>query len=226
MKILLTCEHGGNVIPHGYTSLFRDGQAALNSHRGYDPGALDLFHYLKNLADYSYFSTTSRLLVELNRSIGHPKLFSEFTKSLSNKEKQHIMQKHYFLYRDEIEKVISREIARGEKLLHISVHTFTPVLNGEIRDTDIGLLFDPARALEKDFVRIWKFNMSKIAPSVKLRFNYPYLGRADGFTTYLRKKFPQNYMGIELEVNQSFCEGNKMAKKISNDLYLSLQQSL
>lgn len=226
MKLLLTCEHGGNLIPKEYESLFRDGETNLNSHRGYDPGALNLFHRLKNLADYSYFSTTSRLLVELNRSPGHPQLFSNFTKLLSRTEKKWLMQEHYFPYREEIEQQISREIAGGEKLLHISVHTFTPVLEGKVRSTDVGLLFDPAKSLEKDFARIWKFNLSKCDPTLRVRFNYPYMGRADGFTTYLRKKFPINYMGIELEVNQSFCESNKLGKEISNNLYRSLQESL
>jgi predicted N-formylglutamate amidohydrolase len=111
--------------------------------------------------------------------------------------------------------LISKEIAHGEKVLHISVHTFTPVLNGKIRETDVGLLFDPSKALEKDFVRIWKFNLGRFSPALKVRFNYPYLGRADGFTTYLRKKYPRNYMGIELEVNQALLENNKVAGEIS-----------
>lgn len=226
MKLLLTCEHGGNVIPREYASLFKNSEIVLNSHRGYDPGALDLFHRLEDLADFSYFSTTSRLLVELNRSPEHPRLFSEYTRSLSKMQKQRLMQEHYFPYRDVVEQRISREIGRGEKLLHISVHTFTPILGGKIRNADIGILFDPAKAVEKDFARIWKFNLSKEAPAMKLRFNYPYLGRADGFTTYLRKKNPKNYLGIELEVNQSFCENNKIPGEIANHLYLSLQKSL
>jgi predicted N-formylglutamate amidohydrolase len=226
MKVLISCEHGGNVIPQEYKSLFYNGENVLNSHRGYDPGALDLFQRLKSLADFSFFSTTSRLLVELNRSPEHPSLFSEFTKSLAKTEKQRLMQEHYYPYRDKIEQIIAREISRGEKLLHLSVHTFTPVLNGKVRNTDVGLLFDPAKSLEKDFARIWKFNFSKIASTTKVRFNYPYLGRADGFTTYLRKKNPQNYIGIELEVNQSLCEGKIVKKEVSDSLYRSLQESI
>jgi predicted N-formylglutamate amidohydrolase len=226
MKLLLTCEHGGNMIPEEYRSLFHGKEDLLNSHRGFDPGALELFNRLKPLANYSFYSTTSRLVVELNRSLSHPGLFSEFTKSLSNKEKQQLLNEYYFPYRDEIEQLISKEIAHGEKVLHISVHTFTPILKGKVRETDVGLLFDPSKALEKDFVRIWKFNLGRFLPALKVRFNYPYLGRADGFTTYLRKKYPRNYMGIELEVNQALLENNKVAGEISNDLYLSLGESI
>lgn len=226
MKLLLSCEHGGKVIPEEYASLFHGKEVILNSHRGFDPGALELFHILEPLANHSFCSTTSRLLVELNRSQGHPRLFSEFTRSLSNKEKQHLLKAYYFPYREEIEQVISREISLGEKVLHISVHSFTPILNGKVRETDVGLLFDPSKALEKGFVRIWKFNLGKFAPALKVRFNYPYLGRADGFTTYLRKKYPRNYMGLELEVNQALLENQKQAGEIFKDLFLSLEESI
>ncbi len=36
-----------------------------------------------------------------------------------------------------------------------------------------------------------------------IRRNYPYRGNADGFTTYLRKKYPASkYIGVEIEINQ------------------------
>ena len=39
-SFLFTCEHGGNRIPAPYRRLFRGQRALLDSHRGYDPGAL------------------------------------------------------------------------------------------------------------------------------------------------------------------------------------------
>ena len=41
------------------------------------------------------------------------------------------------------------------------------------------------------------------APALKVRRNYPYTGKSDGFTAYLRRRFPPAaYLGIELEINQ------------------------
>ena len=37
---IVTCEHGGNRIPAPYRQLFREQRALLDSHRGWDPGAL------------------------------------------------------------------------------------------------------------------------------------------------------------------------------------------
>ena len=88
MKILITCEHGGNVIPPAYHAFFQHQQQALNSHRGYDPGTLDLFEEVEFLADFSLKSEVSRLLVELNRSLHHRQLFSEVSKEFSAEKKR------------------------------------------------------------------------------------------------------------------------------------------
>ena len=76
MKLVLTCEHAFNTIPPEYQNLFTNARETLKSHRGYDPGALDLFYELKDLSDFSFFHETGRLLVEVNRSKGHSNLFS------------------------------------------------------------------------------------------------------------------------------------------------------
>ena len=226
MKFLLTCEHGGNEIPEEFQKYFVQAGGVLNSHRGYDPGALDLFFFLQNLADYSYYSTQSRLLIELNRSLTHPKLFSEFTKNFSSEEKNSIVDRFYFPYRNSVESWISEILEKGEQVFHISLHSFSPELDGKIRNADIGLLFDPSRADEKNFCKILKMQLHLAEPKLKVRFNYPYLGKADGFTTYLRKKFPDNYSGIELEINQKFSVENKMEAALKDSLQLAIKNSL
>lgn len=226
MKLLFTCEHASNVIPEEYRNLFKGATKILNTHRGYDPGALDLFKELQKMADFSSTYSISRLLVEVNRSIGHPDLFSEFTKGLSSAEKNTIINTWYNPYRKKVEDQIKKHLESGEKVLHLSVHSFTPNLNGEIRNADIGLLYDPSRKDEKLFCKDLKSNLSLEDASLKIRFNYPYLGKADGFTTYLRRKFPKQYSGVELEVNQKFEKANKMDKKLKETIFKALQQTL
>jgi len=226
VKLVLTCEHAFNTIPKEYKYFFADTEETLKSHRGYDPGALDLFKELETLANFRRVQETGRLLVEVNRSKGHPYLFSEFTKDLSLQQKSKILEEYYFPYRNSVETKISEFIEKREKVLHFSVHTFTPELNGIIRNTDIGLLYDPARAGEKEFSKKIKQNLKNQNPNLEIRFNYPYLGKADGLTTYLRKKFPKNYWGIELEVNQKFVVNNKMESSVKKSLLLALKASL
>jgi predicted N-formylglutamate amidohydrolase len=223
-KILITCEHGGNKIPAEFAGIFAEEQALLQTHRGWDPGALELFRkYEKAVADAVFFSETSRLLIELNRSKNHPNFFSAQTKTLPENIKKQIVEKHYEPYRTEVEKAIRSFLAQKHSVLHLSVHSFTPELNGEIRNADIGLLYDPKRKREKEFCAAWKNLLTE--KGWKVRFNYPYRGTADGFTTYLRKQFPdEKYAGIELEVNQKFPQQQtENWQQIQTDLVKTFQ---
>jgi len=226
VKLILTCEHAFNTIPQEYQGLFINSEEILESHRGYDPGALDLFEELKDLADFYFFQETGRLLVEVNRSQGNSNLFSEFTKNLSEISKTRLLDKFYFPYRNSIENRILNLIGKGEEVLHFSVHTFTPSLDGAIRNTDIGLLYDPSKSGEKEFCINFKLNLIDQNSELKIRFNYPYLGKADGFTTYFRKRFPENYIGIELEVNQKFVSNNRMKSALKEQVFSALKASL
>ncbi len=226
MKLILTCEHAGNEIPQEFKYLFDGQEKILETHRGFDPGAFDLFSALQNVADFCHFQEVSRLLIEVNRSLHHPALFSEFSGKLPSEDKQELIKKIFQPYRSKVEDNIINTLQKGEKMIHFSVHSFTNILNGVQRNADIGLLYDPARKTEKEFSADLKSEILKEAPGLKVRFNYPYLGKADGFTTYLRKKYPQNYSGIELEVNQKFVRENKMDSAIKEVILQALIRTL
>ncbi|MFZ0489378.1 MAG: N-formylglutamate amidohydrolase, partial [Salegentibacter sp.] len=115
---------------------------------------------------------------------------------------------------------------KGEEVWHLSVHSFTPQLKGETRNADIGLLYDPSRKMEKKISADFKRLLQEEIPALKIRYNYPYLGKADGFTTYLRKKFPKQYAGIELEVNQKFTENNRFPKGLKSAVLRSVREIL
>lgn len=221
-KLILTCEHGGNQIPKEYNHLFEHAASDLKSHKGYDIGALEVFKVLRNqdYCAYSNFSVISRLLIELNRSLHHPSLFSKYTKHLDAKTKAIIIASFYEPYRKSVEEKIESMIQDNFSVIHISVHSFTPILNGEKRNADVGLLYDPHRVLEKRICYSWKAQLQHLAPNLNIRMNYPYKGTADGFVTFLRKKYKQYYCGIELEMNQShFSTGeNGLITIISNSL--------
>src|SRR5687767_303807 len=129
--------------------------SALQSHRGYDPGALALARDLAKAFDAELvYSTTSRLLVELNRSAHHRNLFSEATRGLPPDERERLLQRYYRPYREWVEAQVAA--AAGEKTLHVSSHSFTPQLDGEVRRADIGLLYDPSRQSERDLCLAWQ----------------------------------------------------------------------
>jgi len=226
MKLILTCEHGGNSIPIVYADYFKNSHNILHSHRGFDLGALDVFNTIKTLAEYSHYSTTSRLLIELNRSLHHKNIFSEFTKTLTKTDKEAIIKTQYLPYRNAIEKEIRSLINKNKTVLHLSIHSFTPIFNAKERACDIGILCDSSIQTEKLWAAQFKKNLQTEDSNLTVRYNYPYLGKADGFTTALRKQFPHNYIGIEIEVNQKFSIQNKMPCHLKNTLFQAIKKAL
>jgi predicted N-formylglutamate amidohydrolase len=201
---LITCEHGGNRIPESCRSLFQGYEDLLKTHRGYDPGALLMARALaRSFAAPLVTSTVSRLLVDLNRSLGHPQLFSQATRDAPATRRERIIEQHYLPYRQRVEHLVRQSMSLGRRIVHISSHSFTPVLDGKVRRADVGLLYDPGRDGEAQLCARWKTLLATGAPALRVRRNYPYAGKGDGLASYLRRRFPSDaYVGIELEVNQ------------------------
>ena len=205
---IITCEHGGNHVPPAYAPLFLGHEALLNTHRGWDLGALALATQLADAIDAPLFAaTTTRLLIDLNRSIGHRQLHSEATRGLPLAARRAIAGQYYRPHRDAVEAEVARRIAAGRRVVHIASHSFTPELHGVVRQADVGFLYDPRRAGERPFASRWLAALKRLRPDLKLRRNYPYQGKGDGLTALLRKRHAANlYLGMELEVNQRFIE--------------------
>jgi predicted N-formylglutamate amidohydrolase len=229
MSLLFTCEHGGNRIPARYAPLFRAHERLLRSHRGYDAGALACARELSHAFGAPLvYSTTSRLLIELNRSQHHPHLFSRVTRSLPAEERERIAERYYRPYRGAVESHVAGAARRGERVLHISCHSFTPRMSGIARRAEIGLLYDPAREGEARFCRAWQRTIERLAPDWRVRRNYPYRGSDDGLTTYLRSRFGgEVYRGVEIEVNQKFPLGDaRIWRAARRTLLASLRETL
>ncbi len=216
MKLLITCEHAGNRIPPAWQDRVSIPKHVLESHRGIDIGAKRLAQDLaKALKTPLFLFETSRLFVEGNRSLHHQRLFSEFSQHLTRDEKQEVIESIYQPYRDEVQAYIGKSLP----VFHVSVHSFTPVLNGVARNADIGLLYDPSRAREKKLAASWK---SHLHGQWRVRMNYPYLGTSDGFITYLRRQYSATrYAGMELEVMNSVLTDQRRA--VTESLVRSLQ---
>ncbi len=199
---ILSCEHGGGTIPAAYNPIFEDALSTLEIHRIFDYGALELFHRLKNeFTGFSHYATVSRLLVDLNRSLEATSLFSEFEDDFTAAQKQTILDEYYHPFRNRFIQYLEPVFNGGDFVVHVSVHSFTPILNGVERDADIGILFDPSFAQEKRLATMWKRLIAKRLPYLKIRFNYPYLGKTDGHVVYYRRRYPRQYAGLELELN-------------------------
>jgi predicted N-formylglutamate amidohydrolase len=205
LTVLLSCEHGGNQVPMEYRQLFAPHRALLQTHRGWDPGTKQLAErWQRELACKLHVATVTRLLVDLNRSPSHRSVFSEITRDLPLAEKQKLLAVYHAPHRQAIIDSVKSAVAAGQRILHVGVHSFTPQLNGEVRNADVSLLYDPASEWESQLSRRWRESLRRSTLEPRVRLNYPYRGNSDGLTTTLRKLVPADcYAGIEIEVNQS-----------------------
>jgi predicted N-formylglutamate amidohydrolase len=219
--IVVSCEHAGKSVPPAFRKLFARYRKLLDSHRGFDPGALELARtFARRMRAPLHYTTVTRLLVEPNRSIGHPALFSKVTRPLPRCERDAIATRYYFPYRNAVETEVETAVARGRRVIHLSMHSFTPVLDGVTRTADVGFLYDPTRPAEGALCKLLQSALRARRPELAVRRNYPYLGISDGVTTSLRKRWsPDAYLGIEIEVNQRWPAGNRGAwRRLRQDL--------
>ncbi len=197
-RIVLSCEHAGNQVPPEYRPLFAGDPEVLETHRGYDIGIASVAEKLRRCLDCPLVQYRwTRLLIDPNRTV-EKSLFSECSRTLPDDEKARLIRKFYAPYHARLDRLIG-----DADTLHLSLHSFTPVLNGKERKADIGILFDPARPREAAFARALQHEL-KTATRLRVFRNYPYRGTADGTTTRLRRQLgAQRYLGIEIEISQA-----------------------
>jgi predicted N-formylglutamate amidohydrolase len=206
---VVTCEHASNRVPARYRNLGLSPRR-LQEHIAWDPGAAILARILaRRLQSPLHLGCWSRLVIDLNRGLDHEKLIAAKSFGiaipgnaiLADAEFVHRVEKYYAPYRDAATGDILRALRRSRTCHHWSVHSFTPVVEGVVRDCDIGLLYDPARPRERALAQ--ELRPLLAAHGLRVRMNYPYKGTSDGFTTQLRKRLPASrYLAFELETNQ------------------------
>lgn len=208
--MILSCEHAVATVPGEFAGIFAGADHLLETHLGYDIGTLEVGRIVENLAEDAFYGRCSRLLIDLNRSLHHPRLFSSFSRGLPRSDRGRIVADWYEPFRNLFLDALEWTLAQHGEVLHISLHSFTPVLDGVARSNDIGILFDPGRHREKELARRLATAMREVQPSLSVRLNFPYRGIADSHTTSLRRRFSEDaYLGIELEINQRLFEDDQ-----------------
>ncbi len=227
--VLVTSEHGGNDIPEEHRALFRGRRGLLDSHRGWDPGTLDLAERLASeLGAPLVGSTVTRLLVDLNRSPHNPRVYSEVTRPLPRAQRLGLLDRWHRPHWDAVRATLERTGRGGRRVLHLGIHSFTPVLDGVERRPDIALLYDPARPGERRLVAAWSRALSLALPSRRVLRNDPYRGNTDGLITAIRRERKSaNYVGIEIEINQRHVgRGGRFPAWVADTLLETLAEVL
>lgn len=226
--VLFTCEHGGRRVPAAWRPHFHGAERALASHRGWDPGALDAARNLaRAFAAPLVAATTTRLLVDLNRSPHNPEVFSRHTRRLDGAQRARLIAEIHAPHWERVREALRALSGPGTTVLHVAVHSFTPVLAGVRRPFEVGLLYDPKRRGEADFSSRWQRLLRAAAPGLRVRRNAPYRGSADGLTTALRRELAaRRYRGIELELSQGVLRAPARRRALLAAVRESLAEAL
>ena len=165
VAFLISCEHAVNAVPPAHARLFTDA-ALLTSHRGWDPGALDTAKAWASALNAPLFAASvTRLLCDCNRSPSNPSVWSSVTRALPPAEKNAILAAWHAPYRTAVGRSAAELLQTHARVLHLAAHSFTPILDGQRRNMDLGLLYDPSRPAEKSLAGAWRRNSAAFFPN-------------------------------------------------------------
>jgi predicted N-formylglutamate amidohydrolase len=228
---VVSCEHASHRLPRRYGDLGLPA-SLRRSHIAWDQGAAQVARACaRRLGCRCFTASYSRLLVDLNRSAGHPRWIPRRgfgveipgNRSLGADERERRRRLYYEPYRKDVLEAVRRCIERRGRCVHLGVHSFVPRLAGRDRRADIGLLYDPARARERRLAAQLGERLRRRGLAV--RMNFPYRGTSDGFTAECRRRFPaRSYLGLEIEINQDRLGGAKERARLAGALAAALGQ--
>jgi len=179
LPVLLVCDHANNRFPR---SLGTMGLDYLNreSHIALDIGANAVAEALAdNLGVTAVLCQYSRLIVDCNRELTDDSAFLECSDGvdvpgnhdLQRNEKERRASEIYWPYHNAIKNQIVRIKKHGIDPVVISIHSFTPVMNGNDREWEIGVLWD------KDSVTAEIFLTRLVEAGYLVGDNKPYSGK-------------------------------------------------
>lgn len=178
--ILLVCDHASCRFPKALGDMGLD-PFARRCHLAVDIGAGPLTECLSDsLGVTAVVAQYSRLVVDLNRELLDPGAFLEFgdgiivpgNRNLHRDDKQARAEAIYWPYHQAIDRHIERLKSVGAPPAFVSVHSFTPVLNGEARPWQVGVLWDKDPQLAQIFIEDFR------AAGLVTGDNEPYSGKA------------------------------------------------
>lgn len=199
-KVFLTCEHASQTLPSAWRWPASDLRL-VDTHWAYDLGARDLTLELARTLDASaVLARFTRLLADPNRDEGHHEVFRsladgapvQLNAQLDEADKQRRIAGYHRPYHA----AVDAELSAVDAPLLFSIHSFTPVYQGQPREVELGVLFnrDEADALALGAALALHFP--------KVAFNEPWSGRAGLIYSAERHAGKHGRLALELEVRQ------------------------
>lgn len=156
-RVLIICDHASPAIPPGYGDLGLP-EECRQAHVAWDIGAAEVTRGLaRRLNCPAVLAGVSRLVIDCNRQPGDPTSIPSCTcgvevpgnRALDDAEADLRAERWFWPYHHQIGTVIAHLFRHGLPPAMVSVHSFTPRMNGFSRPWHVGVLWnrDPRMAL-------------------------------------------------------------------------------
>ena len=216
--LVITCEHATNRLPSEFQATEAD-LPWMKTHWAYDLGAGELTRQMvKRKACCGVMSRYSRLVCDPNRHVADEDWIREqaegysisFNVGLEEAERERRRQTYYEPFHVEIDRCLSERLDRGGDVLLLSVHSFTPNYMGEIREMEMGVLFDrfdPVAA---------RFANALSEQGFKTMLNEPYSGKEGGIFCASRHGSRHGVIYLELEVRNDLLATPEAVENVAD----------
>jgi predicted N-formylglutamate amidohydrolase/predicted GIY-YIG superfamily endonuclease len=200
-NFLIIADHASNRVPPEIEDLGVD-RADMERHIAWDIGTELLALRLQSLLKCpAVIAEWSRLVIDLNRDPKHAGLVPEisdgtlipFNSAMSAAEKMQRMQAYFAPYHQSI----SQTVQQLEQPFLISLHSFTPEMNGVLRPWDIGFLWNK----QSHWGVAAAASMAKRFMHLVVGLNQPYSGLSLNYTMD-RHAEAQSIPYLSIEIRQ------------------------
>ena len=222
-RLILTCEHASCDIPIEYEDLDLD-RTDIEEHIGWDIGAAALSEMLAAELDApAVLSGVSRLVIDCNRDLSdHDLIVAEShgvgipgNARVDRDERARRVRDFYVPYHAAVDALL-----RQHRAFLLSIHSFTPLLNGRERRFDAGVLFDE-----------WvddaqRFGAALSENGLRVRYNEPYSG-LDGLIYSARRHGQQHQVRyLELEINNRLLREPPSVRRVAEQVSAAVRSLL
>ena len=215
--VLLVCDHASRRFPKSLGTMGID-PVARRCHLAIDIGAGALTESIaENIGVTAVLCQYSRLIIDCNRQLMDPGAFLEFgdgvvikgNRNLHAHEKKLREQEIYWPYHGAIDAQVNRLHVPDVAPVFVSIHSFTPVLNGEFRAFEMGVLWDADRVTAEIFVNDLR------QAGYNVGDNEPYSGKALQDFTIDHHAESIGIPHIGIEIRQDLIDDEEGVAKIS-----------
>ncbi len=176
--ILIICDHASNRVPKILDNVGLS-KADLAKHIAWDPGTEDIGQYMSEKLDAAaVFATYSRIVVDVNRGERSPECMREVSdhivvpgnQKLSAAEKRQRLDEIFWPYHRALSGQIKALRKKGIVPMIVSLHSFTPEMDGYKRPWEIGVLWNKEETIARRVVE----NLRAQNPGMVVGENEPY----------------------------------------------------